>query len=92
MKSLLAWHDGDPRYISAEARHRVAALYFPLLSIAMDVLHLLHRFSFDKNDKFSNEDSGPSNINPNVALVIAGKLPPSTCDSFQPVSVNVLII
>ncbi|XP_076269946.1 dedicator of cytokinesis isoform X1 [Rhynchophorus ferrugineus] len=84
VKCLLACHDGDPRYISSEARHRVAALYFPLLSITMDVLHLLHRFSFDKNDKFSNEDTCPSNINPNVALVIAGKLPPSTCDSFQP--------
>ncbi|CAG9768957.1 unnamed protein product [Ceutorhynchus assimilis] len=84
IKSLLSWHDSDPRYLSPEARHRVAALYFPLLSIAMDVLPLLHSFSADKNDsRFTHDDLGPTNINPNVAMVIAGKLPHSTCDSFQ---------
>ncbi|KAH1008877.1 hypothetical protein HUJ05_009380 [Dendroctonus ponderosae] len=83
IKSLLSWHDSDPRYASPEARHRVAALYFPLLSVAMDVLPLLHMFSQDKNDRFSSEDHAPSNINPSVAMAIAGKLPTSTCDSFQ---------
>lgn len=86
IKALLSWHDSDPRYVSPEARHRVAALYFPLLSVVMDVLPLLHMFSQDKNDRYSGEDHGPSNINPNVAMAIAGKLPTSTCDSFQAVS------
>uniref|UniRef100_A0AAR5PM06 DOCKER Lobe A domain-containing protein n=1 Tax=Dendroctonus ponderosae TaxID=77166 RepID=A0AAR5PM06_DENPD len=49
----------------------------------MDVLPLLHMFSQDKNDRFSSEDHAPSNINPSVAMAIAGKLPTSTCDSFQ---------
>lgn len=51
VKSLLSWHDGDPRYVSPEARRRVAALYLPLLAIAMDVLPLLHHFAVDKTDR-----------------------------------------
>lgn len=86
IKALLSCHDNDPRYVSPEAKHRVAALYFPLLSIAMDVLPLLHPFSQDKNDRIIHEEHhGPGNINPSVAMVIAGKLPASTCDSFQSV-------
>ncbi|CAG9827394.1 unnamed protein product [Diabrotica balteata] len=81
LKQLLLWHDSDPRYSSSDARQRVAALYLPLLSIAMDVLPLLHHFTVDKT-QFSNEDVGPSNINQTVAMAIAGKLSPSTCDSF----------
>ncbi|KAG5883156.1 hypothetical protein JTB14_033407 [Gonioctena quinquepunctata] len=81
VRFLLSWHDSDPRYNSPEARQRVAALYLPLLSIAMDVLPLLHHFSADKS-QYSNEDVAPSNINQTVAMAIAGKLPPSTCDSF----------
>ncbi|KAL1514145.1 hypothetical protein ABEB36_003452 [Hypothenemus hampei] len=83
VKFLLSWHDSDPRYVLPEARHRVAALYFPILSIAMDALPLLHSFTSDKNNRFTHDDHGPSNINPNVAMVIAGKLPTSTCDAFQ---------
>ncbi|XP_066258807.1 dedicator of cytokinesis protein 7 [Euwallacea similis] len=84
VKSLLSWHDNDSRYVSPESKHRVAALYFPLLAIAMDVLPLLHPFTQDKNDRFVHEEHhGPSNINPSVAMAIAGKLPTSTCDAFQ---------
>lgn len=92
IKALLSCHDNDPRYVSPEAKHRVAALYFPLLSIAMDVLPLLHPFSQDKSDRIIHEEHhGPGNINPSVAMVIAGKLPASTCDSFQSVR-NFLIL
>ncbi|CAG9858416.1 unnamed protein product [Phyllotreta striolata] len=82
LKQLLSWHDSDPRYSSIEARQRVAALYLPLLSIAMDALPLLHRFSADKT-QFANEDAAPGNINQTVAMAIAGKLPPSTVDNFH---------
>ncbi|KAJ8913567.1 hypothetical protein NQ315_017118 [Exocentrus adspersus] len=81
IRFLLSWHDSDPRYASPEARQRVAALYLPLLSIAMDVLPLLHHFNVDKT-QYNNDDAAPSNINQTVAMAIAGKLPPSTCDSF----------
>ncbi|XP_056642383.1 dedicator of cytokinesis protein 7 [Diorhabda sublineata] len=82
LKQLLSWHDSDPRYSTVEARQRVAALYMPLLSIAMDVLPLLHHFGTDKS-QYTNDDVGPSNINQTVAMAIAGKLPPSTCDGFS---------
>ncbi|CAH1183209.1 unnamed protein product [Phaedon cochleariae] len=81
VRHLLSWHDSDPRYSSPEAKQRVAALYFPLLSIAMDVLPLLHHFQADKS-QYSNEEMAANNINQTVAMAIAGKLPPSTCDSF----------
>lgn len=81
VRSLLSWHDSDIRYQSSEARRRVAALYLPLLSIAMDVLPLLHHWSSDKNDRYSLEET-VSNINENVALAIAGKLSTVGYDSF----------
>lgn len=87
VRSLLAWHDNDPRYASPEAKVRIAALYLPLLSVAMDVLPLLHHFGSDKTDRYTNDDTGPTNINQNVALAIAGKLPAPTCDSFQTVNI-----
>lgn len=42
VKALLSWHECDPRYSSPEARKRVAALYLPLLSVAMDALPHLY--------------------------------------------------
>ncbi|XP_044752960.1 dedicator of cytokinesis protein 7 [Coccinella septempunctata] len=83
IKSLLIWHDSDPRYSSPDAKRRVAALYLPILSIAMDGLPLLHHFKIDKLDRYVNDDSGPSNINQTVALAIAGKLTAGTCDTFS---------
>ncbi|XP_050313244.1 dedicator of cytokinesis protein 7 isoform X2 [Anthonomus grandis grandis] len=83
LKTFLSWHDCDSRYLSPEAKNRVGALYFPLLSVAMDVLPLLHTFSQDKIEKFVHDDLGPSNINPNVAMLIAGKFTPSNCENFQ---------
>lgn len=85
VRFLLSWHDGDPRYSSPDAKQRVAALYLPLLSIAMDVLPILHYFSSDKTQYTNNDDLAPSNINQTVAMAIAGKLPPSTCDTFPSV-------
>lgn len=81
IKSLLSWHDTDPRYASKDAKMRVAALYLPILSIAMDVLPLLYHFAIDKSERY--EDMAPVNINPAIAGVIAGTLPSSTCESFQ---------
>lgn len=85
VRFLLSWHDSDPRYNSPEAKQRVAALYLPLLSITMDVLPILHHFSSDKT-QYNNDDLIPNNINQTVAMAIAGKLPPSTCDTFPSVS------
>lgn len=56
----------------------------------MDVLPFLHHFNIDKT-QYNNDDTGPSNINQTVAMAIAGKLPPSTCDTFQTVSEVVLV-
>lgn len=89
VRFLLSWHDSDPRYSSPEAKQRVAALYLPLLSIAMDVLPILHHFSSDKTQYSTSDDLVPSNINQTVAMAIAGKLPPSTCDTFPSVSLKV---
>jgi hypothetical protein len=87
IKSLLSWHDSDARYSTPEARRRVAALYLPLLSIAMDVLPLLHRWASDKTDRYPTEDE-PANINQTVALAIAGKVSPVTCDNLQSVKIH----
>lgn len=87
VKSLLSWHDSDPRYGSLDARRRVAALYLPLLSVAMDVLPLLHHWSSDKSDRYSAEENCTSNITENVALAIAGKLSTASCDGFSVVSI-----
>jgi hypothetical protein len=84
---LLSWHDSDARYSTPEARRRVAALYLPLLSIAMDVLPLLHRWASDKTDRYPTEDE-PANINQTVALAIAGKVSPVTCDNLQSVKIH----
>ncbi|XP_017773052.1 PREDICTED: dedicator of cytokinesis protein 7 [Nicrophorus vespilloides] len=70
VRSLLSWHDSDPRYASPNARRRVAALYLPLLSVAMDVLPYLYHFS-------SDDSQSTSNINQTVALAIAGGIPNS---------------
>lgn len=80
------WHDNDPRYVTPEAKKRVAALYLPLLNIAMDVLPLLHNFGLDKSDRYVTENSGPTNIEESVALVIAGTMSSANCDGFQTVS------
>ncbi|KAK5645751.1 hypothetical protein RI129_004215 [Pyrocoelia pectoralis] len=84
IRALLIWHDSDPRCIIPEAKRRVAALYMPLLSVAMDVLCILHHWGNDKTDRYNTEEiNTPTNINQNVALAIAGKLPHTSCDSFQ---------
>lgn len=83
VRSLLSWHDGDPRYQSPEARRRVAALYLPLLSIAMDVLPLLYHWGSERNDRYSLEEAVSSNINENVALAIAGKISTVGYDTFN---------
>lgn len=58
----------------------------PLLSVAMDVLPVLHHWGGDKTDRYSTEEiNTPTNINHNVALAIAGKLPHTSCDTFQQV-------
>lgn len=66
---------------------RVAALYIPLLTITMDKLPLLYRWQADHRwDKvFGAEDYTTSVVNQNVALAIAGKLPPPNYDNYQQV-------
>ncbi|XP_022913566.1 dedicator of cytokinesis protein 7 [Onthophagus taurus] len=54
LRYLMYWHDTDPRYSSPDAKKRVAALYLPLLNIAMDVLPLMD--VTDKNDKYLFEE------------------------------------
>lgn len=66
---------------------RVAALYIPLLTITMDKLPLLYHWQADHRwDKvFGTDDYTTSGINQNVALAIAGKLPPPSYDNYQQV-------
>lgn len=87
VRNLLACHDSDPRYAAPECRMRVAALYIPLLAITMDALPLLYHWQLEHRDKFSSEEYGSSGISQNVALAIAGKMPPPTYDTFQQVTV-----
>lgn len=85
VRNLLSCHDADPRYLASDFKMRVAALYIPLLAISMDALSLLYHWQVDHRwDKFfATEDSGTSAINQNVALAIAGKLPPPSYDNYQ---------
>lgn len=87
VRNLLGCHDADPRYVASEYKMRVAALYIPLLTITMDALPLLYHWQVDHRwDKFySSEDYSASGINQNVALAIAGKLPPPNYDAYQQV-------
>lgn len=86
MKALLAWHECDPRYSSPDARKRVAALYLPLLSVAMDVLPYLYYWNGDGTDRFSAEkENCPPNINQTVAMAISGNLTSTTCESYATV-------
>lgn len=90
VRNLLACHDSDPRYAAPECRMRVAALYIPLLAITMDALPLLYHWQLEHRDKFSSEEYGSSGISQNVALAIAGKMPPPTYDTFQQVTIILL--
>ncbi|CAH0558208.1 unnamed protein product [Brassicogethes aeneus] len=87
IRCLLSWHDGDPRYASPEAKRRVAALYLPLLSVAMDVLPLLHHFAMDKTDRYS-EGTVPSNIDQTVALAISGTVSQTSNDTYSTLQVR----
>ncbi|XP_057299405.1 dedicator of cytokinesis protein 7-like isoform X1 [Hydractinia symbiolongicarpus] len=61
LKDIISCHDLDSRYESKECRNAIAALYLPLLAIAMEVLHTLHGYESDKDEL----------INENVAMAIA---------------------
>lgn len=74
-----------------EAKVQIAALYLPLLSVAMDTLPLLHQFGLDKSDRHTTEEQPPANINQNVALAIAGKLAAPACDTFQTVIIKKIV-
>lgn len=83
VRNLLACHDADARYSAPECKMRVAALYIPILAITMDALPLLYHWQVENRDKFYATDEYGSSINQNVALAIAGKLPPPSYDTFQ---------
>ena len=42
VRSLLAWHDADPRFQEPAARARVALLYLPLVLVVLDNLDQLY--------------------------------------------------
>ena len=43
LRDLLAGHDSDLRYNSAESRAKIASIYLPLLSIVMDNYQILYK-------------------------------------------------
>ena len=45
VRSLLAWHDADPRFQEPAARARVALLYLPLVPIVLDNLDQVYDWS-----------------------------------------------
>lgn len=87
VKSLLSWHECDPRYSTPEARKRVAALYLPVLSVAMDVLPYLYYWNVDGSDRYNTDkENSPPNINQTVAMAISGNLAPTTCETYSSVT------
>ena len=62
LKDTISTHDLDPRYESTECRNRVAALYLPLIAVAMEVLPSLHGYESDREEQLVSE---------NVAMAIA---------------------
>ena len=61
LKDIISAHDIDSRFDSPECRSRIAALYLPLMAIAMEALPMLHGYESEKDDL----------INENVAMAIA---------------------
>ena len=61
LKDIISAHDIDSRFDSQECRSRIAALYLPLMAIAMEALPMLHGYESEKDDL----------INENVAMAIA---------------------
>ncbi|XP_017398901.1 dedicator of cytokinesis protein 8 [Cebus imitator] len=75
--SLLSSHDLDPRCVKPEVKVKIAALYLPLVGIILDALPQLSDFAALRHWKSrtsgsDEEQEGPSAINQNVALAIAG--------------------
>ncbi|XP_056378742.1 dedicator of cytokinesis protein 8 isoform X2 [Hyla sarda] len=73
--SLLSSHDLDPRYQKTEIKNKIAALYLPLVSTILDAVPQLHDFSVldSKTGKpRSTEEEPETQINPNVAMAVAG--------------------
>ncbi|KAK3891189.1 hypothetical protein Pcinc_004905 [Petrolisthes cinctipes] len=77
VRNLLTSHDTDERYAEPDVKARVAALYLPLISVAIDALPQLHSFTSHKyrnpmSSLGDENDNGPTHIHQNVALAIAG--------------------
>uniref|UniRef100_I3MRH5 Dedicator of cytokinesis 8 n=1 Tax=Ictidomys tridecemlineatus TaxID=43179 RepID=I3MRH5_ICTTR len=74
--SLLSSHDLDPRCVKPEIKVKIAALYLPLVGIILDALPQLYDFTAvsgkSRTSGSDEEQDGPSAINQNVALAIAG--------------------
>ena len=52
LRSLLSWHDCDPRYVMPDCKMRLAVLYLPLLAILMESLPLLYNWNIDSKNKY----------------------------------------
>ena len=79
IRNLMDSHDIDPRFQEPEVRARIAALYLPLVSLVMDVLHQLYDPSLEVRPRSGTMTSGEGGetgqqqgITQNVAMAIAG--------------------
>lgn len=77
--NLLASHDLDPRYRSAEAKARIATLYLPLINIVIDCLPQLYDPATEAQSAqqqvlsgAASRDDASRGIDQTVAMAIAG--------------------
>ncbi|XP_066997234.1 dedicator of cytokinesis protein 7 [Anabrus simplex] len=77
VRNLMTSHDCDPRFAEPECKARVAALYLPLLGIAMDSLPQLYGYHLESRGRMllspgmDNIDT-QNGIDHSVAMAIAG--------------------
>ncbi|XP_022087787.1 dedicator of cytokinesis protein 7-like isoform X2 [Acanthaster planci] len=76
--NLLSSHDADKRYLDADCRMRVAALYLPLLGIVMDAIPQLNCPSASSTNRpsaamgYDDAELDGYPVNQSVAMAIAG--------------------
>jgi hypothetical protein len=77
--NLLASHDLDPRYRSADAKARIATLYLPLINIVIDCLPQLYDPATEAQSAqqqvlsgAASRDDASRGIDQTVAMAIAG--------------------
>ncbi|XP_078054580.1 dedicator of cytokinesis protein 8-like isoform X2 [Mustelus asterias] len=77
LHSLLASHDKDLRLWNPEVKEKVAALYLPLLGIALSALPQLQKLSDSDRSKLNARHSNPRNVTSLIFTSPVALTPPS---------------